>query len=66
MAFGSLCAIYRYLSDEVMLNDIRNYWIQSVQGPQPSTLQYGDDLSWHVDESNLRLINPVGATKKWT
>ncbi|MBN2411924.1 T9SS type A sorting domain-containing protein [candidate division KSB1 bacterium] len=62
--FGSLCAIYAFLQDTVRLNEVRNYWIQSVVGPKPDELTYGDDLSWHVDTNNLRLINPKGAVKQ--
>lgn len=61
-AFGALCVIYRYLGDSLRLNEIRNYWIQSVLGPNPG-LFYGSDLSWHVDPNNPRLINPKGAIK---
>lgn len=66
-AFGSLCAIYAYLQDSTRLNEVRNYWMQAVVGPKPDELVYGgpeNDLSWHVDETNLRLINPKGAVKQ--
>lgn len=63
MAFGSLAAIYAYLGDKGLLADIRNYWVKGVLGPNPG-LSYGSDLSWHVDGSNLRIINPKGAVKQ--
>jgi hypothetical protein len=63
-AFGSLCAIYRYLGDTAALTEIREYWIKGVTGPNPGFKYNEDDLSWHVDENNLRLINPKGAMKK--
>ena len=63
MAFGTLCAIYRYLGDQRRLLEIRDYWIRSVVGPKPAELSYGD-LSWQVDEANLRPINPSGAVKQ--
>jgi hypothetical protein len=63
-AFGSLCALYRYIGNTTRLNEIRNYWIQSVIGPKPELLTYGDDLSWHVDENNPRRINPQGSVKQ--
>jgi hypothetical protein len=62
-AFGSLCAIYRYLGDNTALAAIRDYWCKGVTGPNPG-YKFGDDVSWHVDEGNLRLINPKGALKK--
>ncbi|MDZ7343946.1 MAG: alginate lyase family protein [candidate division KSB1 bacterium] len=61
-AFGSLCAIYRYLGDITALSQIRAYWIKGVLGPNPGFI-YGDDLSWHADAKELRLINPKGAMK---
>jgi hypothetical protein len=61
-AFGSLCAIYRYLGDTAALNAIRDYWIRGVAGPNPG-FKYEDDLSWHADAKNLRLFNPKGAMK---
>ncbi len=64
MAFGTLSAIYRYLGDDLRLNEIRDYWIQCVIGPKPDFLKYGSNLSWHVDQNNLRWINPVGAVKE--
>ncbi|UCD37028.1 MAG: alginate lyase family protein [Fidelibacterota bacterium] len=63
-AFGSLCAIYAYLQDTTRLVEVRDYWVQAVVGPKPEALDYGDDLSWHVDENDLRLINPKGAVKQ--
>lgn len=60
-AFASLCAIYRYLGDNATLTQIRNYWVQGVLGPNPG-FKYGN-ASWHVDPSDLRLINPKGAIK---
>lgn len=62
-AFGSLCAIYRYLGNDDRLREIREYWIQAVMGPNPG-LNYGNDTSWHADQSNLRWINPAGAVKQ--
>ncbi len=62
--FGSLCALYRYLGNTTRLNEIRDYWIQSVVGPKPDMLTYGDDLTWHVDENNPRRINPQGSVKQ--
>lgn len=63
-AFGSLCAIYAYLQDTPRLIEVHDYWIQAVIGPKPPELTYGDDISWHVDPNNLRLINPKGAMKQ--
>ncbi|MFC1619662.1 hypothetical protein ACFL45_06925 [Candidatus Neomarinimicrobiota bacterium] len=66
-AFGSLCAIYAYLQDTARLSEVRDYWIQSVTGPKPDELEYGgpgNDLSWQVDQTDLRLINPKGAVKQ--
>jgi hypothetical protein len=63
MGFGSLCAIYAFLNDTTSLNQVRNYWIQSVNGPKPDLLTYGSDISWHIDPENLRLINPKGSVK---
>ncbi|HEX9973785.1 MAG TPA: hypothetical protein VGD14_17070, partial [bacterium] len=63
-AFGSLCAMYAYLQDTTRLTEVRDYWIQAVVGPKPVGLSYGDDISWHVDPNNLRLINPKGAIKQ--
>ncbi len=63
MAFGTLSAIYRYLGDSLRLKEIRDYWIQGVIGPKPGFLKYGSDLSWHVDENDLRWINPASAVK---
>ncbi len=62
-AFGSLCAIYRYLNDKAALAAIREYWSQGVTGPNPG-YKFGDNISWHVDEENLRLFNPKDAMKK--
>jgi len=58
MAFGTLCAIYRYLGSTTDLTQIRDYWIQAVTGPNPG-LSYGNDLSWHPDPGDLRWINPA-------
>ncbi len=63
MAFGSLTAVYRYLGDDVLLKDVRDYWAQGVTGKNPG-LVYGADVSWHVDPNDLRLINPKGAMKQ--
>jgi hypothetical protein len=63
MAFGTLCAVYGYLQDSAKLVAIRNYWIQMVKGPNPG-VTYGADKSWHVDQNNLRLINPKGSIKE--
>lgn len=62
-AFGALCAIYAYLRDKTALTAIREYWMKGVTGPNPG-YKFGDELSWHVDEDNLRLFNPKGAIKK--
>jgi hypothetical protein len=62
-AFGSLCAIYRYLEDSTALSQIRDYWMRGVLGPNPG-YKYGEDLSWHLDVENVRLFNPKGAMKK--
>ncbi|MGE5550421.1 MAG: DNRLRE domain-containing protein [Bacteroidota bacterium] len=62
-AFGSLVAIYGYLGDTAKLNEVRNYFLQSLSGPKPPEATYGSDLSWHVDQNNLRWINPQGAIK---
>ncbi|UCD38081.1 MAG: hypothetical protein JSW54_00935 [Fidelibacterota bacterium] len=65
--FGSLCAIYAFLQDTTRLKDIRDYWVKAVIGPKPEDQIYGgpdNDLSWHVDATELRLINPKGAVKK--
>ncbi|MFC1483605.1 T9SS type A sorting domain-containing protein [Candidatus Neomarinimicrobiota bacterium] len=65
--FGSLCAIYGYLQDTTRLVEVRDYWIQSVTGPKPETLDYGgpdEDFSWHLDPNDPRLINPKGAVKQ--
>jgi hypothetical protein len=64
-AFGSLCAIYRYLGDKTALTEIRDYWIKGVTGPNPG-FKFGKDLSWHANEDDLRLFNPKGAMKKNT
>jgi IPT/TIG domain len=58
-AFGTLAAIYGYLGDDVRLVQIRDYWIQSVNGPNPGQV-YADDLSWHADSLIPRSINPAG------
>ena len=61
-AFGTLCAIYCYLGDREALSEIRSYWVQGVIGPNPA-YRFGSDLSWHVDESNPRIINPPGSKR---
>ncbi len=61
-AFGTLCAIYRYLGDTSALSEAREFWIQAVVGPNPG-LKYRSDFSWHLDENNLRWINPKDAVK---
>jgi hypothetical protein len=61
-AFGTLCAAYGYLQDTSKLVKIRDYWVQMVNGPNPGAT-YGSDISWHADQSNLRLINPKGSVK---
>jgi len=61
-AFGSLCAIYRYLGDTTSLKEIRDYWMQGFEGPNPG-FRYGDDLSWHAYPYDLRVINPKHATR---
>jgi hypothetical protein len=65
-AFGSLVAIYAYLQDSLRLKEIRDYWIKGITGPNPGYTYGGpdDDFSWHVDQSNYRLINPKGAVKQ--
>ena len=63
-AFGSLCAIYVFLQNTTRIQEIRDYWIQSVIGPQPVELTYGSDISWHLDPNNLRLINPKNSIKQ--
>ncbi len=62
-AFGTLCAVYAYLGDTAKLHKIRNYWIRMVTGPNPGAT-YGTDISWHVNQNNLRLINPPGSVKE--
>ena len=62
-AFASLSAIYAYLHDYNRLNEIRNFWIQAVIGPKPKETKYGSDLSWHVVQKQLRLINPINSYK---
>lgn len=57
-AFGSLCAIDWYLGNLDALHALREYWVQGVEGPNPG-FRYGDDLSWHADPADLRLINPA-------
>jgi hypothetical protein len=61
-AFGTLAAIYSYLGDKAALSGLRDYWVRGVVGPNPG-YRYGDDLSWHADPNDPRLINPAGATK---
>ena len=63
MGFGSLTAIYRFLGDEALLKNVRDYWAQGVTGKNPG-LTYGSDISWHADPNDLRLINPKGAMKQ--
>jgi hypothetical protein len=63
MAFGSLTAIYRYLGDDALLAEVRDYWVQGVVGPNPG-FDYDADVSWHPDSNDLRIINPKGATKQ--
>jgi len=46
-AFGTLTAIYAYLEDNDRLTEVRDHWIQTVIGPAPASVSYGDDLSWH-------------------
>ena len=62
--FGSLTAIYAYLEDDVRLAEVRDHWIQTVIGPAPESVSYGDDLSWQLDPANPRWINPKGAVKQ--
>lgn len=64
-AFGSLIAIYAYLQDSLRLNEVRDYWIQGVTGPNPGYTYGGpsNDLSWHPDSSDFLQINPKGAVK---
>lgn len=59
-AFGTLCAIDAYLGELDRLGALRKYWIQGVVGPNPG-YRFGDDVSWHADPTDLRLINPAGA-----
>lgn len=61
MAFGSLTAIYRYLGDTARLQEVRDYYIQSIIGPNTSA-NYGD-LSWQCDTSSPRWINRAGCQK---
>jgi hypothetical protein len=61
MAFGSLCAIYRYLGDRERLAGVRSYWVDAVNG-YARDLKYGDDMTWHIDASRPRLINPPGSS----
>ncbi len=63
-AFASLSAIYAYLQDYSRLEEIRDFWIQTVTGPKPKEMKYGSDLSWHVDKNNPKLINPSGSIKE--
>lgn len=62
-AFGTLCAVFAYLGDTAKLQNIRNYWIRMVSGPNPGA-EYGSDISWHADQNNLRLINPAGSVRE--
>lgn len=59
-AFGTLCAIDSYLGDFDRLATLREYWIRGVVGPNPG-YRFGDDLSWHADSTDPRLINPAGS-----
>ncbi len=61
-AFGSLCAVYRYLGDFKELNSIRDYWSLSVTGPNPG-LSFGHDSTWHADPADPLWINPKGAMR---
>jgi hypothetical protein len=63
-AFASLSAIYAYLHDYNRLREIRDFWILSVTGTKPKEVKYGNDLSWHMDQNFLRLINPSGSIKE--
>ena len=64
MAFGSLTALYAYLGDRERLETVRNHWIQLVEGPKPQETEYDeDDMSWHYDKDDPRIINPIGAVK---
>ncbi len=63
-AFASLSAIYAYLGDSTMLEEIYTYWTQMVNGPTPKYVRYGSDKSWHVDTENPHLINPAGSVKQ--
>ena len=64
-AFAALAAIYRYLDRPEDLAAIRDYWLQAVEGPKPSGLDYGKKLckGWMADESDPRWINPKNAEK---
>ena len=62
-AFGALAAIYAYLGDKKALSEIRAYFVQGITGPNPGYV-YGEDLTWHLDPANPRLINPKGAVKE--
>ena len=62
--FASLVAIYASLQDDTSLNEIRDYWIQTIVGPTPDEMHYGSDLSWHVEENNPRQINPKDSKKE--
>ncbi len=64
MAFGSLCAIYAYLQDTDRLNEIRDYWIKGINGPNPGYTNFTKDLSWQFDPDDPRIINPKGAVKQ--
>jgi uncharacterized repeat protein (TIGR02543 family) len=56
MALGSLSAIYAYLGNNTRLNEIRDYFVQGLEGPDPG-YTYGD-LSWQCDGNDPHLINP--------
>lgn len=62
MAFGSLCAIYWYLEDYDALNEVRDYLIAGIEGPNPG-FTFHTDLSWQADESNPLIINPCDSEK---
>jgi len=61
-AFGSLCAIYRYLGNKKRLNDVRDYWIKAIEGSNPG-LRYGKDKSWHFNKNDMHWINPKDSKK---
>ena len=64
MGFGSLAALFAYLGDEEGLTAVRDHWVQLVEGPKPESTEYDeDDMSWHADEDDPRIINPLGSEK---